>query len=88
MQGARVWVLRVDHRHGEDVYVHQTEEGARDSLEGYCRLWWNEAAAHIASDEGLDEEPEEPTDRDELITRYFEAILDEQWSIEPQVLGK
>lgn len=79
-----IFVLTISHRHGGDIYVHQTREGAERNLEGYCRMWWEEAAWN---DEDDGEDPAEPEDPTELITRYFSLMEDESYSIEEEPLG-
>lgn len=62
----KVWVTHIHHRHGDDLFAHGSKEGALNHLETYCREWWKYEgiAGHI------------PDQREELIERYFERMLD------------
>ncbi len=72
-----VWVLTVDHRHGQDMWVHETEAGAKGSLAGYVREWWSELTGRWDAREDLPAEA--PDDDDEAIATYFENV-DDEWS--------
>lgn len=37
----KVYVLVIEHRHGEDLYVCRTTRGARKRLDAYVREWWD-----------------------------------------------
>ena len=70
-----VWVLLINHRHGSNICVHVTEEGAKKALYEYCREWWDDA---ISEQYGKPEE----LGRDELIDAYFDChgyCLDSEW---------
>jgi hypothetical protein len=67
-----VWILRISHRHGSDVTVHRTQDGAMDALYQYVYQWW--------SSEGL--RGRCPENRDRAIARYFEAQADEYWDLD------
>ena len=69
------WVLLINHKHGQNISVHATEEGAQQALHAYCRDWW---------DEGIIEQYGKPEDlsREEFIDAYFdchEHCLDAEW---------
>jgi hypothetical protein len=68
----KIWVTTVEHKHGTNVSAFTTEELARADLAAFAREWWN--------DTGLDDEP--PTDDNEAIEDYFDAVSDEFYSLE------
>ena len=74
-----VWVLTITHKHGTDVRAFATEDGALNALGDYTGEWW-ESVADVGSSDGSP--VPEPTDRDERITRYFEQIGDEWFTLE------
>ena len=72
--GDIVWVLTIEHRHGHDTSVHQSEDGARNWLAEYVREWWNDGG-------WLDDE-QPPEDDSEAIDLYFEKVGDEYYSLD------
>lgn len=67
-----VYVLTIDHKHGQNVYVNRTEEGARKELETYVTENW---------------ESEMPADRyiqvsDNAVGEYFHETEGEFYNIE------
>lgn len=71
---AEVFVLSISHRHGEDHWVHRTEDGAWNSLAAWVRECW---------DEVFDED--EPIDRvadDDIVDRYFDRRQGETWDLD------
>lgn len=57
-----VYVLTISHRHGVNVTVHKTAEGARAKLLEYVREEWaGEMEGEVI-----------PTDSDEAIDAYFD----------------
>jgi hypothetical protein len=77
-----VWVLSIDHRHGTNVYVHETEPGAKDSLVDYVRENWEDEVGRGFSE--LDAEP--PADDQEAIDAYFDEVADESYILTNEVL--
>lgn len=65
--GATVHVLTYDHKHGINVTVHVTEEGANAEMVGIARAYWDE----ITHKDGVPENP--PADDDEAARIYFES---------------
>lgn len=55
---------------GTNVYPHTTEEGARHSVAGFCRDWWETE---------LGDEPM-PENESDLISQYFESVEGE-WAV-------
>lgn len=83
-----LFVLMIEHRHGTDLWVHQTEAGARQSLVAWCREWWNIEMHGRFKEPGAGPENMEtwgpaPDDDDKLMATYFEAVEDEHWTIKP-----
>ena len=77
-----VAVLIISHRHGDIVSVHRTLAGAQRALHAYVAMWWDDELKDAS------ETPEPmPDDEAEAITRYFEVVEDETYSIELQPLG-
>lgn len=77
----QVFVLRIEHRHGDDVSVHTSREGARNALASYVDDWWNEVA------DNLDEPVEfSSLDRDAAIDLYFEHQTDEYFHIDDSIV--
>jgi hypothetical protein len=72
-----VWVLVISHRHGDNMYVHETPEGAKASLVEYVHEWWGECSGRWG------EEPEKmPHDDEEAVQAYFDKVGDEYYSLE------
>lgn len=67
-----LFVLCIEHRHGNDISVHTSEEEARDDLAGFVGDWWYEI------DEPVDTSDME---RDAAIDFYFEHQPGETYSI-------
>jgi hypothetical protein len=63
-QPADVYVLVIQHRHGEDMYVCRTERSARRRLDEYVREWWD----HEMPDRQM------PKGRSERIDEYFREM--------------
>ena len=69
-----VFVLSISHRHGEDYWVHRTEDGAWNSLATWVRECW---------DEVFDED--EPIDRvtdEDIVDSYFDRRQGETWDLD------
>lgn len=73
----QVWVLAIDHRHGTNLTVHRSEEGACASLLAYVQDNWTQELGQAV----------QPNDEDELIETYFERVEDESYTIEPAEVG-
>ena len=41
-KGAMVYVLVIEHRHGEDFYVCRSWRSAQRRLDEYVRYWWDD----------------------------------------------
>lgn len=69
-----VYVLVISHRHGDNVTVHTTEEGAHGELAAYCDERWNSWEHPTTATK--------PEDNQELIDGYFETVSgDESYEI-------
>lgn len=79
-----VWILTIDHRHGRDISVNETEEGALAACAEYGRQWWSELVGRN-DDVELPEEP--PTDNVEAIKLYFDTVGDEYYELEQAAVG-
>jgi hypothetical protein len=66
-----VWVLVIDHRYGYNHYVNKTNEGMLNALAEYCREWWSDLDLNEGS---------MPSDRGELIDKYFENVYQEWYT--------
>lgn len=79
---SNVYVLQIDHRHGEDVSVHESEQGARAAAANWAREYWDEVA-------GLSDVPDEtPSDDEDAISIYFDAHEREFYSITETSVSK
>lgn len=69
----RVWVVCVTHRHGVNIYVTTTED-----------LAWDELYRYVCdnSEDELGDVPS-PAGRDDAIGKYFEAVEDEFYDVDP-----
>lgn len=56
-----IWLLTIEHKHGEEQSAHLTEDAAKDALHAYVQEWWEKDGP------GGDI----PTDRDTVIIAYF-----------------
>lgn len=76
MTSPAVWVLCINHRHGTNVEVYLTEEGAIQGLADYVEgQWENEITS-------LEDSPEKPSDPEEMVDAYFEFMsYDESYEI-------
>lgn len=72
-----IWILTIEHRHGTNVYAHQTKAGAEESLMEYVDEWWDSEmdGAKI------------PENRDEAIDGYFSSAV-ETYYLQDVELGK
>jgi len=74
-----VFVLIVEHRHGQNVAVHKTRAEAEANLDSYVVEWWSDLGPGIGGDPEVPM-PDNATDR---IARYFGDHPDnEYYSIE------
>jgi hypothetical protein len=73
-----VFVLTVEHRHGRDISVSETEDGAWASLYNWVQLFWDQDC------EGL----EMPDDSEIAIEKYFEHVTYEWYRIQKVPLYK
>lgn len=64
--------LVIEHRHGTDVTVHRTREGALAKVDQFVADWW---ADEVGEDEPMPEDP--------AVARqtYFETVADEDYLI-------
>lgn len=71
----QVWILRIDHRHGDNSSVHRSQEGAYAALAAYVRTQWED---EMPKDEQL------PSTPDEAVDAYFARMneRDEFYSVE------
>jgi hypothetical protein len=75
--GPTVVVTVVSHRHGDNVYVNATEDGARQTLLAYVTEWWNEVEDQVGP---------MPADPAEAIRAYFDANDNEHCTTEMTVI--
>jgi hypothetical protein len=68
----QVWVLAIEHRHGEELTVHQTRETADEALDRWVTEWWDDEVPGRVM----------PTDRDERITEYFDRADGEYYGMQ------
>lgn len=82
-----VQALVVTHRHGEDLTLHATVEGAMENLREYVGTWWSEAVGRsVGSSDPLPEDM--PDDLHEAIEAYFSAMEDDEgWSLSSLTVG-
>ena len=72
-----LYILRIEHRHGEDMSIYRTEAGAHKALAEYCREWWDEV-----SDDDMP-----PDDDEKVIDEYFNNdCCGEHWSIDSSII--
>lgn len=80
-----VYVLRIRHRHGENVYVNHTEDGANAELYAYVRENWDEGITEQYGDL-------ETLTQEQAIESYFDCLdkaLDpEYYEIEQVTVGR
>lgn len=67
-----VYTLCVLHRHGEDISVHQSEQGARTCLQAYVESNWPEELYGEV----------QPIDPGDMIIDYFQRVVDESYALE------
>lgn len=73
-----VWFVLIRHQHGEDIYIHQTEDGAWQTLSAYVDENWCEPVF----------QGNPPTDPEEKIETYFDRMsYDEFYEIEHLEVG-
>jgi hypothetical protein len=71
MSAATVWVMVISHRHGDDVSVFATRQGAVDCLATYVEDNW----AYLFGADPM------PDDVDVAITKWFDVVGDEHYTI-------
>ena len=81
-----IYTLTIDHKHGSDVRVFRSEEGALDALAAWARDWWPKECAPYAEDEGA-QAMFDALDDGEAIKTYFEAMNGrESYSLDSTIL--
>lgn len=73
--GAKVWVVHMQHKHGEGSDVYSTEGKALDAVHNWVKQWWHRDGP------GRDGETI-PVDRGEAIAAYFDDHEYEFYTIE------
>lgn len=63
---ANVYVLVIEHRHGDNLYVCRTWRSARTRLDEYVREWWD----HEMPDRTM------PRKQEQRILQYFAEMSD------------
>ena len=58
-----VHVLIIEHKHGRDVSVHETDQDALDTVLAYCEQWWSH-------------EFSEPMPQENVVLEYFANMRD------------
>jgi hypothetical protein len=81
--GTEVFVLVIEHRHGNNITAHRTEDGARAWVRSYVGDWWDQEI-----NGGKDEADALliPEDDAEAIRHYFENVEGEFYEIAPTAL--
>lgn len=71
MPGSHVWLVHIEHRHGDELSVHRSEQSAWSEVyEWVATSWYSEYAV----------EGDLPTDHQEAISTYFEAMQEREWA--------
>jgi hypothetical protein len=73
-QDMQLWVLTIEHRHGQNTTLYRTEDAAKQAVAEYVDEWWNQEATRWGSEA-------KPDDNTEKVDRYFERVEDEFYSI-------
>lgn len=71
MTGNTVYVVTVQHKHGENVYVCSSQEKAELALDKYVQEWW-----------GYEMDGVKPKDREQRIAAYFSHVANEDYTSE------
>lgn len=74
LTGKTVYVLTYVHKHGQDVSVYASREGAAHGLADICRLWWEEGIDRgVIPPESIDSYPEHADGLDDptVVGAYF-----------------
>lgn len=78
MTAQYVTVLVIEHRHGTEVWMHNTPEGAERSRIGWAETW---------GDEEMPSDVPKPADPEEMADAYFDHMAGtESWWAETQVV--
>ncbi|GHE75970.1 hypothetical protein GCM10019059_39150 [Camelimonas fluminis] len=67
LRAINISTAQIEHRHGINHYVGFSDDDVRDQIAAYCRDYWSDWNKDPA-----------PSDRDELIERYFQHTLNEE----------
>lgn len=79
-----VWTLFIEHRHGFNLSVHDSEESADKAAISYCRAEWDDRCQRRWAREHGDQ----PVPDDQIVAFYFDVNEEEAHEIEKQdVLG-
>lgn len=71
-----VYVLIIDHRHGRNVSIHETDVDANVEVANFAREWWETETSGYGGESAI-----MPSDPGQLVSEYFDAS-GEIWSVE------
>jgi hypothetical protein len=86
----QVWVCTFEWRDGIDVWVGCTEDLALEGLAAVCRLFWDEARAHVnrfVRDDGQQPFPATPPDDDRTVIELYFDVMNEASPAESYVIA-
>lgn len=75
----KVWLLITTSRHGDSATVHSTKEGAWNTLYEYVKEEWD---AEVNSRWSSGKDKKVPKDKNKAVTRYFDTVQDEFYTLE------
>lgn len=70
----KIWVLRIEHKHGVNVSAHGTKEHAMEEVAEYAAYWWVDAQLFGAPGKA----PDDPAER---VRAYFTHVEIESYEI-------
>lgn len=73
----RSWLLRIEHKHGDNLYLKSTEKLAKKELERYVREWWEQEMGRKVPARLSDDDIDEYFERSEEFWGIEEIELDE-----------
>lgn len=79
-----IWVVHISHRHGDDISIHASYEGAWRAVVDFAAMYWDDdAAVNIHGDVSV---PFPEDDEQAVVDGYFDGNEHEFYEIEQRLV--